>query len=225
MSRFKKHFITVCCVFAFVSLCAQTSVGFSAAMSGYIPVYRQSYKVMHLGKYTTPIPAFRLEANLVMSSFSGIGVSFSLPVRDSVFVAGRRNYQLSGWRCESVTRYFNFCFRFGYEIPQEYSDFLLIHAGFGFGFERQKIIYQITDFDPSTDRFEDEDIDTESMKKRNGEMTPELFVGALYEFEKFSLFAQYGFRFSFGDESLTYKYNSVITAGVYCPVKRLFENR
>lgn len=149
----------------------------------------------------SPAAGFRVEGNYILpgfnipvSGYNGVGVTIIAPSTDSAFYYAKSasgfggDIPIVGTRKTSIL---SIGLRFGYEIPQEFNDFLLLHYGFGFSFTRfttQNILpdqstsfnYTASDFDPET--FE---------KVKDGGMGIEIMVGAVYEFESFSLFGQY----------------------------------
>jgi hypothetical protein len=147
-------------------------------------------------------PGIRVEANYILPGFSapisgynGVGFSIIAPMVDSlVYVAQLKNsswtnsIDILGTRKISM---FNIGLRFGYEIPQTFNDFLLIHIGFGFGYSRvkQQLVLPETSstFQYTEDDFEDGTFDP----IKNGTVNLEILGGVVYEFEKFSLIGQY----------------------------------
>ena len=147
-------------------------------------------------------PGIRIEANYILPGFSapvsgynGIGFSIIAPMVDSlVYTAKLRNNSWSNYVDILGTRKIsmvNVGLRFGYEIPQTFNDFLLIHVGFGMGFTRVKeqlvLPEQTGTFQYTEADFEEGTFDP--VKK--GTLNLEILTGVVYEFENFSLIGQY----------------------------------
>ena len=177
-------------------------------------------------------PGFRLETNYILPGFSipvsgynGLGITYIAPSTDSAFYYGETasgfgaDIPVVGTRRTSVL---SIGLRFGYEIPQEFNDFLLLHYGFGFSFTRfttQNVLpeqsttfnYTSADFNPTT--FE---------KVKDGGMGIEIMVGAVYEFESFSLFGQYSLMLpmvGFDSDEIGIRHGP--TVGLFYPLYRL----
>jgi hypothetical protein len=158
--------------------------------------------------YASPTPGFRVELNYILpgyafpvSGYNGIGLTYIAPSTDSTYYYARSASGFGGQTGilgTKKTSILSIGLRFGYEIPQEFNDFLLLHAGLGFSYCRftsQNILpeqsatfnHTAADFDPET--FE---------KVSDGGMGIEVFVGGVYEFEKFSVLGQYSLMVPWG---------------------------
>lgn len=149
----------------------------------------------------SPAVGFRVEGNYILpgfnfpaSGYNGIGLTYIAPVTDSAFYYAESASGLGadigivGTRKTSIL---SIGLRFGYEIPQEFNDFLLLHYGFGFSFTRFTTQNVLPD-ESSTFPFNASDFKSETFEKvKDGGMGIEIVVGAVYEFESFSLFGQY----------------------------------
>lgn len=147
-------------------------------------------------------PGIRIEANYILPGFSapvsgynGIGFSIIAPMVDSlVYTAKLRNSSWSNYIDILGTRKIsmvNVGLRFGYEIPQTFNDFLLIHVGFGFGFTRVKEQLVLPE-QSSTFQYTEADFEEGAFDPvKKGTLNLEIIAGMVYEFEKFSFFGQY----------------------------------
>lgn len=186
-------------------------------------------RIMKTG--VSPAAGFRVEGNYILpgfnipvSGYNGVGVTIIAPSTDSAFYYAKSasgfgaDIPIIGTRKTSIL---SIGLRFGYEIPQEFNDFLLLHYGFGFSFTRfttQNILpdqstsfnYTASDFDPKT--FE---------KVKDGGMGIEIMVGAVYEFESFSLFGQYSVMLPLVafEENIGLRHGP--TVGLFYPLYRL----
>lgn len=147
-----------------------------------------------------PAPGIRLEGNYILpgfnfpvSAYNGLGVTYIAPVADSaVFTAQRKNYG-GGLDIEATqkTSVLSIGFRCGYEIPQEFNDFLLIHFGWGIAWTKYTTRNILPEQSP-TFNYTESDFEPEVFDpiKSNG-VSLELLTGVVYEFENFSLIGQY----------------------------------
>jgi hypothetical protein len=181
--------------------------------------------------HTSPFnPGFRVEMNYILpgfnipiSGFNGLGLSYFAPHTDSaVFLAPMAN----GYYTPTVigtekTSQMNIGLRFGYEIPQTFNDFLLIHFGWGMGFNRYKSQYILPE-QSSTFNYTSADFDPETfLPRKSGSFGMEVLGGVAYEFERSSLIGQYSFAFGLGGSEEGHGYKHGITAGIYFPLKKL----
>jgi hypothetical protein len=225
-------------VFAFcISL---ISAGYIGAQSFGVSAYALGFVVKnqdYVDNFTGPeriighMPAFtpgvRVEMNFLVpgygfpaSGFNGLGISYFAPHSDSVIFNARLN---NGYTIDDIigiekTTTFQIGFRFGYEFPQTFNDFLMINYGWGMGYQHTKKEYVLPD-ETARFPFTADDFEAETFLPRNhGEFALELFVGAVYELEKFSLVGQYSF--STGIDSFEqHSYRHGLTAGIYYPLK------
>jgi hypothetical protein len=150
---------------------------------------------------SSPAAGIRIEGNYILhspffpvSAYNGIGVTFVAPSTDSaVYNAQLKNgggLELIGLQKSSML---NIGLRFGYEIPQQFDDFLIIHAGFGLSFTKITRTNIFPD-DMASSAYQQSDFESETFDpvvSRGASF--EILVGAVYEFEKFSLLGQYSF--------------------------------
>ena len=174
-------------------------------------------------------PGFRLELNYILpgfnipvSGFNGLGFSYYAPHSDSaVFMAPSANnyYTLDVLGTEKTSMY-NIGLRFGYEIPQTFNDFLLIHFGWGMGYNHYKSQYVLPE-QSSTFNYTAADFDPETfVPRKSGAFEIELLTGVVYELERFSLVGQYSFSLELGGFDGGHGYRHGLTAGIYFPLKR-----
>lgn len=157
----------------------------------------QNNRVMRTG--STPAAGIRIEVNYILpgytvpvSAYNGIGLTYIAPSTDSAVYHARL---VNGGFMEIVgtqrTSMLNIGLRCGYEIPQEFNEFLLIHVGWGIQFSSVTVTNilpeQSTTFNYEKSDFESEDL--ELPKYRGAAL--ELLAGGIYEFEKFSVIGQY----------------------------------
>jgi len=148
---------------------------------------------------SSPSAGIRIEGNYIMhspffpvSAYNGIGVTFVAPSTDSAvyntrLVNGGGSFEMVGLQKTSML---NIGLRFGYEIPQQFDDFLIIHAGFGFSFTKFTHTNIFPDLPSSAYQQSDFESETfEPVVSRGASF--EIIIGAVYEFEKFSLIGQY----------------------------------
>lgn len=185
-------------------------LGVSGSLVGIIPVYDN---VQDYSGYNAPLhhinhfmPGIRVEGNYLLkgfnfpiSGYNGIGFTFVAPTKDSASydlflksggdVNVRRGIQRSSM--------LNFALQFGYEIPQNFNDFLTIHIGWGGGALSSRTVNLVPEpslffqYDPS-------DFDSRSFEPLwDVTANVEVFTGVVYELEKFSLIAQYAFLYGF----------------------------
>lgn len=178
----------------------------------------------------SPAVGFRVEANYILpgfnipvSGYNGLGVTIITPKEDSAFYyADLANgfggpVGIIGTRKTSVM---SIGLRFGYEIPQEFNDFLLIHYGFGFSFTRFKM-QNVLPAQSATFNYTASDFDSEDFEPvKYGGMGIEIMVGAVYEFESFSLFGQYSVMIpaAFSNDDIGLRHGP--TVGFFYPLYR-----
>lgn len=149
---------------------------------------------------TAPAAGIRLEANYILpgygfpvAAYNGLGVTYIAPVDDSaVFSAQLRNngsrFDIASTQKTSVL---SIGYRCGYEIPQDFNEFMLIHFGWGAAWTkyttRNILPSQSPAFMYTESDFEPEDL---GPIKSNG-ASIELLTGVVYEFEMFSVIGQY----------------------------------
>ena len=212
---------------------AQT-FGVSAYALAFIPNYpeivvRNSQGDERVVGHLFPVsPGIRVEGNYILpgfsfpvSAFNGLGFSYYFPHEDSAYY---RPVLLSGTTLDVLatrkvsSRQFNF--RFGYEIPQTFNDFLLLHFGWGMGYMNsttQNIIpekspvfnYELSDFE-----------ETSFLPVRKGEFSIDILAGAVYEFEHLSVIGQYSVIAGINGASGA-RFRHGLTVGVFYPLKQL----
>lgn len=179
----------------------------------------------------SPAVGFRVEGNYILpgfnipiSGYNGIGLTYIAPKADSAFYSAELASG-SGSRIGILgtqkTSIMSIGLRFGYEIPQEFNDFLLLHYGFGFSFTRftrQNVLPEQS----STFQYTASDFKSETFEKvKDGGLGIEIMVGAVYEFESFSLFGQYSVMLpmvSFDSEANGLRHGP--TVGFFYPLYR-----
>jgi hypothetical protein len=185
-----------------------------------------------LGHMSSFSPGVRVEANFLFpghtipsSGFNGLGFSYFFPHSDSAFFNGRlKNGYSVDVLGKQITTSYMISFRFGYEIPQSFNDFLMINFGWGFGFQHAKAHFALPEKSP-TFNYDESDFDPDTFKP-GVDAGPffELLVGGTYEFEKFYVVAHYSAMIKFGNsfryEQRYEKYRHGLTAGVYLPIHR-----
>jgi hypothetical protein len=227
-----KKLLSILAAFVLLSpaLSAQ-ALGFSAHAVSYFPKYQDilvsgssNRTVGHTGKF---VPGISLEANYILPGFNfpvtgynGIDFTYCFPVTDSaVLLLDRVNGSTLQKLGTNKIQFKHVGLRFGYEIPQTFNDFLLLHVGWGMGMMSAKTTPIIPErstefpFDPSDFTAES----TESMKRRAA--TIEILFGGVYELEKISITGQYSFLYSFGVVGSSV-YRHSFNVGVFVPLKR-----
>lgn len=187
-------------------------------------------RIMKTG--VSPAVGFRVEGNYILpgfnipvSGYNGVGLTYISPSTDSAFYYAESasgfgpQIGILGTRKTSIL---SIGLRFGYEIPQEFNDFLLLHYGFGFSFTRfttQNVLpEQSSTFQYTASDFKSETFD----KVKDGGMGIEIMVGAVYEFESFSLFGQYSLMIpmvAFDSDAIGLRHGP--TVGLFYPLYRL----
>lgn len=196
-------------------------------MPEYIPYYNTPRTLTQATKFS---PGVRIEANYILPGFSfpvtgfnGLGYTYFLPVTDSTVVNAHfknsgGNISVAGTRkiTNSVIS-----IRFGYEIPQTFDDFLLIHFGMGMGYGKWKytniLPEKTTSFNYDQSDFDESDF--EPVKVRSAHL--EILFGGVYELEHFSITGQYSVMFPFGggrDKVLHFGHG--LNVGIFIPLKR-----
>src|ERR1044072_3630057 len=163
--------------------------------------YNVQYSDRIVKSGTAPAIGLRVETNYILpgygipvSAYNGLGITYLAPATDSaVFRAHFRN----SWQNDmdvigtQRTSMFSIGLRCGYEFPQEFDEFLIIHYGWGLAWTQSRTINvlpeQSSTFNYTKDDFKEEDF--EPITSNGG--TLEVLVGGIYEFEKFSLIGQY----------------------------------
>lgn len=240
----KKQFILLAGIFLFLFCKLQAqSLGVSASLLGYMPKYRPEFSSNYnndrqIGNAATFTPGIRIEANYMLpgynfpvTGYNGFGISYFPASTDStVFGAYLNNGQLISniLSVRKVTQTV-IALRFGYEIPQTFNDFLLLHFGIAMGYSSVKYTnkvpeksnsfqYEISDFDASS---------LEPLKDRNLHVEP--MFGIAYELEHFSILAQYSVMIPLGgyqvgsnsNQPPVYKFKHGASVGIYVPLKQL----
>ena len=166
-----------------------------------IPV-PMSDRVMKSG--TAPAPGFRFETNYLLpgygsfpiAAYSGLAIMYIAPATDSVVYSARRisgpfggdNIDIVGTERIST---FGISLRFGYEIPQDFNEFLMINYGGGMGYIRYTRQYVLPE-QSATFTLTEDDFEAETFAKQSkGSFGLEIFAGCVYELERFSLIGQY----------------------------------
>lgn len=178
----------------------------------------------------SPAMGFRFEANYILpgfnipvSGYNGLGLTYIAPKEDSAFYYAQQAsgfggaIPIVGTRKTSIM---SIGLRFGYEIPQEFNDFLLLHYGFGFSFTRFKT-QNILPAQSATFNYTASDFNSEDFEPvKSGGMGIEIIVGALYEFESFSLFGQYSamLPIAFRSDDIGLRHGP--TVGLFYPLYR-----
>jgi hypothetical protein len=221
-----KRLIVFCIGVLLASSLAAQSWGMSAHALGFF--LNKPYAPETIRPSSPFSPGIRVEGNYIVpgftfpiSGFNGLGISYYLPYQDSVVILAplkRGGYDLFIPGVQSTTAY-NLDLRFAYEIPQTFNDFLMLHAGWGFDVALLRYHYVFPDKSTSytPDDFKEGTFDTYSSIGFEGE----IFVGAVYELEKFSLVGQY--IVCPGVNSMTQKFifRHGLSAGIYYPLKKL----
>ncbi len=231
-----KGLLTSCCVCMFIIATHAQQFGFSAQALGFFQVAREyeygygpNERIIRSGGSVSP--GFRLEGNYILpgyfipvSAYNGIGLTFIAPTADScVFSARTTNnnnrLELAGTRKTSLL---SIGFRCGYEIPQEFNDFLLLHAGWGVSWMRFTNQYILPE-ESATFPYQADDFESEAFEKtKNRAIGLEVTVGAVYEFEFFSALAQYSFIFpaaAANQDVVSMRHG--LSVGVFYPLVRL----
>lgn len=225
-------FTTLILVFGLSNLKSQ-SFGVSAyALGSIVKNPNQTYNYNNTSREVghTPAfnPGFRAELNYILpgfnipvSGFNGLGFSYFAPHSDSaVFLATMTNNfdRLTVLGTEKTSMY-NIGMRFGYEIPQTFNDFLLIHFGWGMGYNHYKSQYVLPEQSP-TFNYTTNDFDPETfIPRKSGSFAMEVLAGAAYEFERFSIVGQYSVSFQLGG-LVSHGYRHGATVGIYYPLKK-----
>ncbi|MDQ3109732.1 MAG: hypothetical protein M3R17_07535 [Bacteroidota bacterium] len=231
-------FTTLTCLLLAVYAGAQ-SFGVSAYALGFIAKYpdamdRTNNTNRQMGHMSPFSPGIRIEGNYILqgysipvSAFNGIGFSYYFPHTDSAFyIADLANNSYN--RVEIAGTAERTCYvislRFGYEIPQEFNEFLLLHFGWGMGYKRSSSRFILPEktatFNYNQDDFKAEDF----LPEKSGRVAIEILFGGIYELEHFSVTAQYSAILGLGGAVNNHpqtKYMHGITAGIYLPLKRL----
>lgn len=157
-----------------------------------------------------PAVGGRFELNYIVpgysfpvSAYNGLGITFVTASEDSaVFNAEFKNYS---WQSStevigtSKTSVLNIGLRCGYEIPQDFDEFLLLHYGWGLGWTEFRTRYflpeQSATFNYTTSDFKEETFDPDVDRS----VSLEILFGGIYEFEKISAIAQYSLLIPMGD--------------------------
>ena len=220
-----KKLIAFCTGLFFISSLAAQSWGASAyAIGAFLNKPYENYVIGHSSPFS---PGIRIEGNYIVpgftfpvSGFNGLSFSYYFPYQDSVeIMAPLKNWGTIFFPGKESTTAYNLGLRFAYEIPQTFNDFLMIHAGWGFDVAllRSHYVFPDKDFNYSYD-----DFDPRTFKPCNYiGFEGELFVGVVYELEKFSLVGQYiGWP---GVNSMTqrFTFRHGLSAGIYYPLKQL----
>jgi hypothetical protein len=230
----KRFLITLSVCVSGITAHAQ-QFGLSAQALAFFQVPRQyeysygtSERIIRTGGM--PAAGFRLEGNYILpgytapvSAYNGIGITFLAPKEDSCVYYARLNnsggLQIAGTRKTSLL---SIGFRCGYEIPQEFNDFLMLHVGWGVSWIRYTNRYILPEesaqFAYSAGDFEGDTFD----KTKSRAIGLELVAGGVYEFEHFSALAQYSFLFptAASDENVVSMRHG-ISVGIFYPLYRL----
>ncbi|CAN5860562.1 hypothetical protein BH11BAC7_BH11BAC7_30450 [soil metagenome] len=234
-----KLIFTVLSCLLFVAYTAAQSIGISAfalAFSARYPdqIDKTGYTERTMGHLSSFSPGFRIEGNWILpgysfpvSGFNGIGFSCFFPHTDSAFfTANTKNntYNTVDIAGTAVCKRFTINLRAAYEIPQNFSEFLLLHAGWGMGFTHYSSRYILPE-KTATFNYVLDDLDPEVfLPEKNGNPFIELLFGGAYELEKFSFIAQYSVSLELGADRTTHPKDFIrhgLTAGVYLPLKKL----
>jgi hypothetical protein len=159
------------------------------------------YHIQHKNKVW---PGLRLELNFLgrerrfpIASYRGFAITYLAPKQDSASFVLKYNSGSELWVRRGLQRssMVNISLRVGFEIPQNFSDFLMIHIGLGAGILSSRTVYQLPE-DTQYRTYDKADFVPETFGP-HWNMTAgfEAFTGAVYEFEKFSLVAQYSFLY------------------------------
>jgi hypothetical protein len=155
----------------------------------------------------------RLEMNYILpgysipvSAYNGIGITYLAPWTDSAVTTLRFKNTWQGAQEVALTQKISMLsigFRCGYEFPQQFSDFLLLHYGWGFSWTRFKGNYVIPEQSP-TFNYTEADFEEESFEPVVARgISIEIILGGVYEFEKFSLLGQYSGLIPLGNSQNT----------------------
>ncbi|HET6992421.1 MAG TPA: hypothetical protein VFJ43_13895 [Bacteroidia bacterium] len=222
----------------FSSLVKSQSLGVSGSFVGFFPKYRpidyynsNTYITRTIGHTGNFSPGIRLEGNYILpgysipvSGFNGIGFTYFFPVIDSaVYTARLKNYGNLPVNILGTSRitYTQFSFRFAYEIPQSFNEFLLLNAGWGVGYMHYKKENILPEKTPAFN-YEKSDFDESAfVPVKKGSAAIEILFGGTYEFEHFYIMAHYSLILDFGDDSENpVRYRHGLTAGIFYPLKR-----
>lgn len=174
---------------------------------------------------TAPAFGVRLETNYILpgrsipvAGYSGIGITYIAPATDSVIYEA--NFRSGGSMMivgtEKISM-MSIALRFGYEFPQEFDEFLMINYGFGMGWSNFKRVYQLPEqsstFNYTSDDFEEERF----LPTRDGGVMLEIWLGGVYEFERFSVIGQYSGMIPFGgyDSNSIARIRHGLSAGIF----------
>jgi hypothetical protein len=223
--------------FVFSNKINAQAFGMSASLAGFFPKYQDvttnpyygnSRVLGHTGAFS---PGIRLEANYILPGFNfpvggynGLDFTYFFPVVDSTYyTAFMKNGSQVGVIGTSKTTSYQISLRCGYEIPQTFNDFLLLHFGWGMGFMHSKSVPVIPDR-TTTFPYDQSDFEASTFTPtKQGEISIEILAGGIYEFERFSVMAQYSVIFGLGEEGLTPNshYRHGLTVGIFYPLKKL----
>lgn len=229
-----KRFLTLLGVYALTIATHAQQFGLSAQGLAFFQVPRQyefgtGQDERIIRTNSMPSAGFRIECNYILpgysvpvSAYNGVGITYVAPKEDScVYYARLDNgggLAIAGTRKTSML---SIGFRCGYEIPQEFNDFLLLHVGWGMSWIRYSNRYILPD--QSADfPFEASDFEGTTFDKTNSRAIGlELTAGAVYEFEYFSALAQYSFIFpaAASDENVVSMRHG-ISVGIFYPLYR-----
>jgi hypothetical protein len=179
-------------------------------------------------------PGIRLEGNYLLkgfnfpyTAFNGIGITYLFPIKDSVcmFLRTNRGSEIikKGFERNSML---NFDFRFGYEIPQTFNDFLTIEVGWGGGIMTSQSKYLLPAKTTSFNYDEADFIPKTFKPYWDFTLSAEAFAGIVYELEKYSIIAQYSFQYGFigvrsGNESiLDCHIRNTVSIGIFYALKK-----
>lgn len=169
----------------------------------------------------------RMELNYILpgysipvSAYNGIGVTYLAPWTDSAVTTLRfKNYWMGNQEFALTQRIsmLSIGFRCGYEFPQQFSDFLLIHYGWGFSWTQFKGRYVLPE-QSSTFNYTEDDFETGTFDPVYSRgIGIEIILGGIYEFERFSLMGQYSGLLPLGNSGNTdvLRLRHGLTVGVF----------
>lgn len=179
-------------------------------------------------------PGVRLELNhfetgrkFPFVSYLGFSITYLIPKLDSSSYYLRRTDggELFVRRGVQRNSMFNFAFKLGLEIPQNLSDFLMIHICLGGGILSSRTMYLMPE-NTQYSTYNKEDFAQDTFGPWwNATVNSELFAGAVYEFEKYSIVGQYSFLYGvnslYGTGALLdTRIRNQVSIGIFYPLNK-----